>query len=156
MLFCPGAQEHQIPSSSVCCHSSALNTLQNIFHSTIIESPKDRHLHKHLDFLDEPVPCHQQENFWWTGLARSREEQKACQLPAEKHFNLVTYRPITGSQCLQVCIPDYYQSNYKYRRIYSKTILLFQSGLVPLLGQDEFQELCFNSIKKESSHLKSG
>ena len=64
------------------------------------------------------------------GLAHSGENQKACQPPAEKQFNLVTYRPVMGSWCLQVCILDYYQSNYKYRRFYGKTSLLFQSRLL--------------------------
>lgn len=40
-----------------------------------------------------------------------------------------------------VCILDYYQSNYKYRRIYGKRILLFQSGIFPFLEQNAFQEL---------------
>lgn len=102
---CCSVQKAKV-SKLLCCNSSALNTLENIFCSKIIESPKDRELYKHFDFLDDSVP-RQPPASGLNGLAHSREKQTACQSPAEKQFSLVTYRTVTGSWCLQVCILDY-------------------------------------------------
>lgn len=62
-----------------------------------MESPKDRQLYKHFDFLNDSVPSHSQKNIWLGWFSHSGENQKACQPPAEKQFNLVTYRPVMGS-----------------------------------------------------------
>lgn len=103
----------RIPSSSVCYHSSALNTWKHLLFKNNWE-PQGQRVIQTLRFLGWfcAPPAISRKTSGLNGLADSREKQKACQSPAEREFNLVTYRTAKGSWYLQVCIPDYYPSNY--------------------------------------------
>lgn len=150
LLFCPEAQGFQAP---VCYHSSAPNTWKHLLFKNNWE-PQGQRVIQTLRFLGWfcAPPAISRKTSGLNGLGHSREKQKACQSPAERQFNLVTYRTAKGSRCLQVCIPDYYQSNYCHRKICSRTSLSLPIGLFFFWDRMPFKSN--SDTKHRSSHLR--